>query len=303
MEFFEGIEDFDDGGRRGKIGDVDVGFHGRMGKSLDRIKKAWCVERGLVRGSWGLSSFLECLPGLPGKKAEEDGKEKAAEVLIENHSSDERNHDGDPESGADALWAKEGAEHLSAIEREDGEEVEDGPEDADAGEDHEEVKHVGIEVAQNPLGENHPVPRPRQDGVLVGVDVAMCEKKEKYDHAQGDLNGGTGGGDEEALGSSHAHAVVAGIAAEGLQDDFRACAEASGGEGVAEFVNQDGDEPGKDKQARVENEQGRIGAKSSADQSEGNPEEWLNVDGDAEKREVNHDAAPLSPVSCQGKSC
>lgn len=57
---------------------------------------------------------------------------------------------------------------------------------------------------------------------------------------------------------------------------------------MAEFVDEDGDESGEHEERGSEDGRSGIRAEAAADDGEGDPEEWLDVDGDAEEGELNH---------------
>ena len=83
--------------------------------------------------------MLERLPGLPREQTEEDRKDRRVIFLIDQHGGDAGGEDGDPEGEFEAGGTEDRVEHLAAIQRQHRQQVDEGPDDADAGEDAPEI--------------------------------------------------------------------------------------------------------------------------------------------------------------------
>ena len=115
------------------------------------------------------------------------------------------------------------------------------------------------------------------------TEVGMRAQEEEHGHTEGDLDGGSGSGDQEALPAAQPRSGVGRITAEGLQGDAAGGSERAGGEGMAELMDQDGNKAGEDEESDFKNFRRRICPCGAAEDDEGDPEKGLDFNGDAKK--------------------
>ena len=190
------------------------------------------------------------------------------------------------------------AEGLAAVEGENGEEVDEAPPEVDPDEVLED-RHGGAAAGEEFEGGG-------SDGAGVVAAEVVVEDVEagragEHEEDGGDGEGeegeaGTGAGEdhEEAGLGGEAAALVVGEAAEGPElDVLGATGEATAAEGVAVFVDEDGDEADQHPEADLDHAltvSDLVGP--AAEEKGGQPEPGFDEDGDAEKAEVDHGADP-----------
>lgn len=227
---------------------------------------------------------------LPCEEAEDGGGEGS----IEEEGGGDHGGGGDEADEVEFVAIlDEGAGDLSAIERHDGEEVDEGPPEVDPEEragdfepvllfadEGEEVVgfREGAGVEEGDLGHGF--------GVLGAEDEDEGEVGGDEEEESGTGSPGDAG---EVAVAGEAAAVVGGEAAEGVEfDGGMAAAGAASGDGVAEFVDEDGDEGDGDEEDEADEAVAAVGVVCAAEHGGDEPEEGLDDYWDAEEGEAEH---------------
>ena len=131
-------------------------------------------------------------------------------------------------------------EHLTSIEGRDRDEVNGSPENTDDEEDPDEFPDLRVwEVAR-------------------AID-------QESDATEDKLDGGTSGGDEEGLLAREASIGEDGHSTDAVKDHVGSSSEFSAREGVAHFVNEDGEESRQDEEPNTEEVGGVFNSESATD--------------------------------------
>lgn len=213
------------------------------------------------------SGRLEPLVVLIGHEHDDEQDEGIEVDRSDEGAEEDADADGGDQGRPQVTWSEEGEEDSSAIERVDGNQIEDGPEEIG----HQEIPHDELSAP----------------GELVhrGDDAAPLENRENGPETE--AKDGTGEGDGDVRPAGHFGGTGGGGGpTKGLQDDFGAIPEALEGQGVAEFVPEDGHEDHEDPGGQVRDHL-RSGAERLTIQEEGRePEEWLHGHRDPEQPEA-----------------
>ena len=131
-------------------------------------------------------------------------------------------------------------EHLTSIEGGDRDEVDYSPENTDDEENPDEL-----------------------------LDLRVWEEAraidQESDDTEGKLDGGTSGGDEEGLLAREASIGEDGDSTDAVKDHLGSSSEFSAREGVAHFVNEDGEESRQDEEGDTEKVGGVFNSESATD--------------------------------------
>ena len=222
-----------------------------------------------------MAGGLEGFPAVHHEETYQEHGEHAAGVVIgeqhEGATAEESEAGGDEEGFGEAeLEPEEGLEHLAAVHGVDGEDIE---------EEEAEVDEL--------QGESE------GDGVFGGVLGEAVVGGEPEQGDEGDVDEGAGG-DAPEVGAGSVGGVDEGDAAEGPEEDiFGVAADLAGGEGVAEFVEEDDGEEGEVFGHGPDD--GVVVAAVALDLPEGD-EEPGPVDGDLDAFEAEEGEGPLLGV-------
>jgi len=229
---------------------------------------------------------LHHFPIFPCHPCEEDGGDPVIEVEGDD-AEDDGGDEADLEGELDFAGAECLAHDLSAVHGDDGEEVEDGPEDIDEDENEEEPSEVGENSGSVLEDAFHGGARVDQWLCFGDEDVVLeGDVKEAGDGGEGESGAWAGGGDEDIFLAGEGFAIEVAEAAEGVEDDgWDECAEATGGHGVAEFVDEDGEESGGDEDGDADPCFGAHGVHGAADDGHDHVEWPLDDDWDSEEVE------------------
>lgn len=213
----------------------------------------------------GVGSLLAEAPVFEGEDCHEEGEEDHTGGEGEQgHAGGADEADGGSEG--EAAVSEGSAQEQTAVQGLDGEEIDEGPEVVDPDQGNEGFTDIG------------------------GGDGDE-EEGDQGEGTEDDAGDGTGGGDQEILAAVEAGAVHDGGAAEAVEDDFRVGAIATAGGGMAEFMDQDGDEDEDGPDAEVgEAGDGGIGfgSEPAAEEEAGDPEPEFDPHREMEHLETQH---------------